>query len=324
MKKLSTIIIAVLIFSLCLAVTSFAAPPLEEIKDNYAVFSEDFQKLYVNDIPYTRVNTRDISYNYIEGDLEDEDYSLWQYETIVILSDTQKETVYSVDLAKYNKGIIFDAAINYHDGSTLNVSYIKDKNLEEYYTLVNGEYSSLVVDFVFPEDNKIYIDKNLLHDSQTHTFDSIKLDVSEIQEIYAVSGDENLGLHYGDLLVVGDDYYIYISEEPGTTYWESTEEEITVYKVTNEETKQKLDDGMQRYYEDDYGYMYNDDLLEGVSAVFLIIVFGAVPLSIAVTFIGLAIKARKKTYKKIFTVVSILSLLEVISFILTALLIFKK
>lgn len=341
MKKILSITLAVLMLSLCFVISASAvSQPKQEIK--YATFSEDFQKMFYNGNPYSRANTNGI-YLYVEPILNESEGSYVVDSVTEVyfqgeLSDEQKKTVDNVSVYSYdNQEVIFDVEIYYKDGSILNVSYIRNDYLNEYNQLINKEFDEFYVDFTWPEGNIVPINKDALSSPITKEFDFYHW----YDDCFYVEGsitNGKLRYSYGEIRYINGDYYYYNPElnKEAENYFNSdsyiygeysysyeSEPNVTLNKITDEATLAKLNEGLQKYYEDDMGYMYNDELLEGVSAVFLWILFGVIPFGIFLTFLVLAIKAKKKGYRKIYVTGSILSIAEVIVFIITSIYIFK-
>lgn len=340
MKKILSITLAVLMLSLFLGVNSFAiAPPKQETK--YVTFSEDFQKMFYDGKLYSRKNTSGIYFyediDYTEQGVYTETYALPNYQAT--LSDTQAENVDDIQIFSLNpfgSEVIFAVNIYYKDGATLSVSYLRSDYLEEYEKLINKEFDELYVDFGWPEGNIVEIKKDSLSSEITKKFD-----YWDYYDCFPIEGgldNGKLRYEYGEIRYINGDFYYYNPElnkevenyfnNDGYLYEEysysyETEPDVNLTKITDEATISTLDEALQKYYEDDMGYMYNDELLEGVSKVFLTILFGIIPFAAFILFLVLAIKAKKKGYRKIYVTGSIVSIAEVIVFIITSIYIFK-
>lgn len=341
MKKILSIILIVTVLSLGFIVSvSAVLPPKQEIK--YATFSDDFQKMFYNGNPYSRANTNGI-YLYVEPILNESGGSYVVDNVAEVyfqgeLSDEQKKTVDFVSIYSYdNQEVIFDVEIYYKDGSNLNVSYIRNDYLNEYNQLINKEFDEFYVDFTWPEGNTVPINKDVLSSPITKEFDYYPW----YDDCFYVEGsitDGKLRYSYGEIRYINGDFYYYNPElnKEVENYFNSdsyiygeysysyeSEPKITLNKITDEATLATLNEGLQKYYDDEMGYMYNDELLEGVSKVFLTILFAIIPFAAFVIFLVLAIKAKKKGYKKIYITGCILSVAEIATFIAAAIYLFK-
>lgn len=345
MKKILSITLVALMLSLSFVVSASAVPTTkQEVK--YATFSDDFQTMFYDGKPYSRANTdglyyyEDIEYSeydeYDESDVYSDSYAMVTYE--VSLSDSQKNIIKSIRLYSYNSAgseVIFDAEIYYKDGATLMVSYLLNDYLNEYNKLMNKEFDEFYVNFGWPEGNIVPISKELLSSQITKNFDYWEYSDSFFVEGSVKNG--KLRYSYGEIRYINGDFYYYNPElnKEAEEYFNDdayyddfshgyeTEPKVTLNLITDKATKEVLDEALKKYYEDDMGYIYNDELLEGVSKVFLTIMFGVIPFGVFITFLVLAIKVKKKCYKKIYIAGSVLSIAEVLTFIVTAIYIFK-
>ena len=337
MKKILSIALAVLMLSLSLIVTASAVPPPAPSKEDVklATFSEDFQNMFIEGTMYTRANTSNIYY--YEPIVSEESYI---YDDVidvgglnkVKLSNEQKKTVDYVSVYTYDSfGAMYEVEIYYKDGSSLTASYLLVDLMKEYNRLTNNDFDEFYVDFGWPEGNMVALNKDLLTSEQTREFDFWEYDDSFSVE-GAVKGG-SLRYYYGEIRYINKEYYFFdpiINKEvedflnsDAYIYGNATEPKVKLSLITDPATKAALDEALKKYYEDDMGYIYNDELLEGVSKVFLTILFGVIPFGAFITFLVFTIKAKKKTYKKIYLTGCIVSLAEVATFIATAIYLFK-
>ena len=341
MKKILSIALAVLMLSLGLIVTASAVPPPVPSKEDVklATFSEDFQNMFIEGTMYSRANTSNIYY--YEPIVYDEFEESYVYDDVDIgglvetkLSNEQKKTVDDVGVYTYDSfGAMYEVEIYYKDGSSLTASYLLVDLMKEYNRLINNDFDEFYVDFGWPEGNMVALNKDLLTSEQTREFDFWEYDDSFSVE-GAVKGG-SLRYYYGEIRYINKEYYFYdpkLNEEAeqylnSDTFYDDysyeAEPNVTLSLITDPSTKAALDEALKKYYEDDMGYIYNDELLEGVSKVFLTILFGVIPFGAFITFLVFTIKAKKKTYKKIYLTGCIVSLAEVATFIATAIYLFK-
>ncbi len=338
MKKIISVTLVVLMLSLCFVVSASAVPqPEEEIK--YATFSDDFTIMFLDGRPYSRVNLENI-YVYeepVDGEFYDKystDCSYIQpYSFEVKLSENQAESVNNVNVYPYDSyNAVCQVEIYYKDGALLTVSFLQNIYLKEYNKLIKYEYDEFFVNFNWPSDNIVPLTKDVLS-SQTTT----EFEYWQYNESFTVEGaitDGKLRHNFGEIRYINDEFYYYdplknkeaeefFSNNDEYSYEYETEPKVTLNLITDEATKEALEAALQKYYQDDFGYIYNDELLEGVSKVFLTILFGVIPFGALITFVVLTIKAKKKTYRKIYITGIIVSLAEIASFIAAAIYLFK-
>ncbi len=301
MKKImSVLLIAVLSFSLGL--TSLAT-------DNVVTFSEDFLKLYCNGYVYSRVDASKIEYDYDNVVAEFEEYTdadgvviyndKMQYNDFEhMLSDTQSEIVESVELSSNSQGTIIDAIIYYYDGASLSVTYLRDDYIEEYKKVTQGKCENYLIDFYYPEGNKIYLDGEVLTEGPKT---QIPHDTSFT--VYATASDDSFRASVGEIISHQGQYYFVNFAEIGVEtifdFYENYEsDKLPVYEITDENAITMLTEGEEKFYDDDYGFLYDDELSAGISKVFFTIVFGGIPAVATVVSLIFAIKS-KKLYKKL-------------------------
>lgn len=339
MKKILSITLAVLMLSLCFVVTVSAdATPIDtDTQVKIATFSEDFQNMFIDGTMYARANTTNIQYyeTPVFNEYNEEITDVID-EAVIIdckLSDEQKKTVDGVEVI-YNSSTetIYEVQIYYKDGSRLFAKYLLVDLMNEYNKLINHEFEEYYVDFAWPVGNVVALNEKAIFNQQTRVFDLYESD-DTFNVKCAVKGG-SLRYSYGELIYIDKEFYFYDPElnpeaeeyKAKTKYthdFESDKPKVKLGIITDTATKEALDEALQKYYKDDMGYMYNDELLEGVSKVFLTILFAVIPFGAFVAFLVFLIKAKKKTYKKIYLTGCILSLAEVAVFITTAIYLFK-
>ncbi len=347
MKKILSIALAVLMLSLSLIITASAVPPPAPSKENVklATFSEDFQNMFIDGTMYSRANTSNIYY--YEPIIYNESEEIYIYDDVIYddvinadalvkvkLSSEQKKTVDYVSVYTYDSfGAMYEVEIYYKDGSSLTASYLLIDLMKEYNRLINNDFDEFYVDFGWPEGNMVALNKEILTSAQTRKFDYWEYDDSFSVEGALEGG--SLRYYYGEIRYINKEYYFYdpkLNEEAeqyinSDTFYDDysyeAEPDVTLSPITDPATKAALDEALKKYYEDDMGYIYNDELLEGVSKVFLTILFGIIPFAAFVAFLVFTIKAKKKTYRKIYLTGCIVSLVEVATFIVTAIYLFK-
>ncbi len=327
MKKILSLVFAFMLIFSCFAVTAFA----EDVYNPVITFSEDYQKLYENGEPYSRIDASMLDlgfYSNLNYFIEDE--QLFQEKNnsyidrsgYVRLSDSQREAVKDVDIQQNRHGNIYYVELSFNDGSALTVTFLRDTYLEEYYTIISSDdkATEYKVDFVYPDGNVVKTKKSLLFgetvkltemDFETYYYD--------VQYVYAQNSDGSLVVLKGELISI-DDKYFYVdyaeSNLDESVYRYEGNGEFTkciFHEITDEQLISDFQNAERDYYDDDFGFLYDDEATDAVSAVFLILVFGIVP---AVIFVILLIKAirSKGVYKKLYGAVAAVSAAELTVF----------
>lgn len=336
MKKIRYIIITTFILSLCLAFTSFAA------EKPTVTFSEDFKTMYFDDYTYYQRDLNgfesaiDIEYicypeEHYEYDAEIGQDVLVSVENNYIdegnpvyaeykLSATQEKTVKSIDIA--GDDIIVYITVYYKDGTSLTVDLLREDYIDDYEALKEGKSDNYLIEYGWPEDNYVKVTKdNLIENEATE----IKLDyyLYDFQYIYITSEDEVLTYTPGYMYTIENEYYYLDFEENdihGVDYefFYSVEESgitVKLHKITDEKVLENIKIAEEKYYDDDLGFIYDDELASNISYVFLIIIFGVIPgIIFVVTFVFAIIK--KKTYRRLLFTASFFTLAEIIVFII--------
>ena len=350
MKKILPIILVALLLSLCFVPTVFAtAAPTPEIK--YVSFSDDFKTMYYEDKAFSRIDSTEISYyqpleidivpETVVADMNDtlsqttvveDSTAYYEYNYRAYLNDKQLAEVKNVYISVAQLEIIFNVEIRYKDGSVLLTSFLDNDYLEEQNKLINGEIDNYIVNFDYPQDNNVFIKKEVLISDEIHEFYFLQYDMTFNVIGYIDNG--SLQRRCGEIHIIDDEFYYLdynLNQDLYTVYYGNTyygsffyEEPLAkLYRITDEETVKVLKEALNRYYNDDMGYIYNNELQENVSKVFLTTLFGIIPLGSLVTFTVLTFKTKKKSYKKIYVTGCIVSLAEIIAFITSAICLFK-
>ena len=324
MKKFIHVIITVLILSLCLGVTSLATGTTD-VADDSAVstpvmtFSEDFQIMYYDGYEYYQKDLRMVETAYSDAyvfyGLSNADYEL---------TNTQKELVDNiyVDMFSTFSDIATTVEITYKNGTYLTISYLREDYVDDYEKFLNGDFSEIEINFRWPEGNVTKTNKNLLMTSKTKEISTEDFWFNSMDfAVCATTDDGALSYEIGQIVeVTGNYYYLDYNENNVTIYNDFMEEKDTqndtviLREITDEALIAEIDTAMEAFYEDDYGYLYNDELANAISYFFLILLFGVVPgIVFLVTFIFAFIKKGK--YRKLLFTASFFTLAEIITFI---------
>lgn len=303
MKKFISFIIALIVLSSCIGITSFAA--------SYDVtLSEDFSELYSAGKTYSMVDASKFQIYHEDSQKQ------------VVLSNSQKETVRDVFLETAANEIFFFADIKYKNGITLSISYLDNDYMDEYSKIINGDVENYTIDFYYPEGNIIEAKKEILFDyGNSVTLTSKDIDFSDTYDVYIGKEHDLLKIVAGVILVNDDDCFYVDFEEAGLTAdeWYSIYDypHVKAHKIKDEALLDKIYDAQDRYYRDDLGFFYDDDFTESISTALIIFVFAVIPLALFILFLILAILS-KTVYKKLFTVICALSAAELTVFAIIA------
>lgn len=304
MKKFRYLIVAALLLFSCLGLTAFAA-------DSSVTISDDYQKLYMNGNSYSRFNVSRV-----------ETYYDLVVDTPVELSATQQELIASVELQTNAQENVVHADIYFNDGAVLSVGFLQDDYLEAYNEFISSEDGIYVIDFEWPAGNTVDATTADLLGNET-TLDRTVLEWCSHYPVIIRSADGSLELYKGALIVFEDKYYYSDFDEIGVTDWYDfnpySYDYLAAHEITNASLLADIQEAENEFYADDLGFLYNDDLTEVISTIFLVFVFAVIPLAILIVFLILAIRS-KTIYRKLFSGICIFSGAELIVFgIITAL-----
>ena len=308
MKKLKYLILTVILLFSCLGFTAFA-------EGSAATISDDYQTLCIDGNTYSRFNASMIDADYYVVDVS------------VELTALQQETIDKIEFSMTEDSIVAYADIYFKDGGNLYAGFLRDDYLKMYNELSTSENGEYIIDFQYPEDNIVPVEKSKLFGNPVVlTYED--LEWCDYYSVVMRSEDENLSVYKGSIIFIDDDGYYVDYEEVGVKSWYEFDpyeyEELPAYEISDEELIASLREGESAYYADDFGFFYDDNFTETLSAVFLIFVFAIVPFVILVVFLVLAIRS-KTVYRKMFAAISILSGAELVIFaIITAVIMMCK
>lgn len=308
MKKiLPAIILSVLLFS-CFSFTVFAQTP--------NTISEDYQTLVLDDDVYHRV---DISV----FDMYHDAY----YETFtdqISLSEAQQDAIKNIDLSSFEDGNLRLMDITFYDGAMLSVYFLHEDYISFYEDVTSGQVSDYIIDFEWPKENTVDTTRTELFNNHT-ILSEHELQSCDYFPVVTRSEDKALTAYTGTLVTVDGTYYYIDTADAGLDNkgylvpYDYTE--LSAYEITDDTLLADIEEGIAKYHNDDLGYLYNDDLSDIISAVFLIFVFGIIPFVIMILFLIFAIRS-KTSYKKLFRTIYLLSAAELIIFaVLTSIII---
>jgi len=243
----------------------------------------------------------------------------------VKLSPTQEESIKKVDLLSDYDEIAFFADIVYKNGIKLSVSYLREDFMDDYTRLLNNEFESYTIDFLWPEGNTVTASKESLSGEKV-TLTSEELMRISAYDVYADNGTEVLRYITGSLLIYDDDYYYVDFKEIGYDvselygFYPSDYKKLDAHKITDQTLILNLAGAENRYYDDNLGFFYDDDFTEKISAVFIVFVFAVIPLAVCILFLIFTIRS-KAIYRKLYAAVTLISAAELAIFTILAVMI---
>lgn len=327
MKRILTALISVLLLISACSVGTFAAEEdwveyeevvvslddsyeYEEIEENHPTLSEsvtvkfsaDYRTIYFGKEKYSVFNDKfinDVDY-----------YDL--YNNIEYASGGTE--IDNTDLDADRTGSIIYATIYYKDGTQFTAAYLKDKYRKEVENASNNRVSKYIIDFYWPEENRIIAEPQALFGSETNLY-SWNVEAAVTFDVTTEISNKII-IDKGCLLIIDDEFYYIDYNEANLTYEDiaNAYDEDRAYparKITDEELIKKLSAAEDKYYTEDGGFLYDDDFTMSLGEVVIIFVFIVIPAAIFIAGIIFLIKSSKK-YKKFFIFISAISLTEII------------
>lgn len=317
-RKLCIVSITVLIM-FCLAITSMADVAVKK----QVSFNDDFTKLYYNGKTFSRFDANSIDYDYDDLYLPEEDYefddgvyaySPWESDFDVVPNKNHTNVADIYVYSNYKENIFF-ATIDYKDGSTLTCSFLRDDYRAEYDRITSGKADVYTVDFSWYETYEVQIEAKHL---KTGKNEQIDYNFTTDYDVYIEANDKSFRYCAGILMDYNGSFYYFDFAEAGITYseyiegYDLYENKITARLIEDTETIEALNEGKEIYNEDS-GFIFDDDFAVGISKLFFGILLLLVPFVICIGSLVLFIKSKKPIYKKIFATICVLSLLVIIT-----------
>ena len=300
MKRIIALILAVFCLS---SICVFA-----ETAENVAYVNEDFSTLTLNGERYETFDS---------ATLRTSEFS--EFKCTFDLTDTQKETVERIYTQVNEKGNIITAEYTFKNGSVLNAYYLHEDFLEEYNTVKSDDWNLCEIDFIYPDGNKLNITRDKLFGESYNLF-MAEVDIGNWFDVSAVSKDNSFSDTKGILIDTYEEYYYLDFKTAGITYSDFDIESyanLSVYKITDPQFEEQIDNAIEEYYADDYGFLDDDKTTKKVSDIVLVIIFLILPFAVFVLFFVLALRSKTK-YKKFFRTIYILALILTLVFLILA------
>lgn len=298
MKRKITILFVLLSLVLTLAVSASAAAP------HTLTPSEDLQTVVLDDETYVRANTSYLSPYYVEA-------------TAQVQLTEEQQTRYEQVMLYFNEEHPAAIRVDYYevDGMTVQVSYIREDLYEPYMELLEQE--TVTVSFRYPYDNDAITEKSLLCGEATVLYLDQLRKAMEF-EVYAV-GQESLTIRKGWLLVFDDEYYYVDRIENDLLKDDELHNlpRVDGWKVTDPDLCARFDKALDLYYGEGFGVLEDPEISDKVTGVFMILLFGFLPLLVLVLFAVFAFLTKKKTYRTLYILICAWALLVLAALITT-------
>ena len=253
MKKFISYIITILLLCSCLGLSVFANFAKATISDNT-------QEIYWEQNTYLRFNTSELVTDY-------------GHEVEVVLSDQQRKTIDNVLLTRNDTMTMLRADIYYKDGSVLTAEFLREDYVETYENLLKEDSGTYVIDFQFPKGNTLTVEKTALFGEKA-TLTSKDLEWCNYFPVVMKSEDEIITTYHGALINIDSDYYYVDFKETQVESWYEFDPygytELSVYEISDAILLADIESCMEEYYSEDFGFLFNDNLSESISLIFLI------------------------------------------------------
>ncbi len=341
MKKYLVLFISFIILLLSLCIPSFAA------NKRVITLSDDYEYMYYNGYTYTRADAsmlrfidRDLfefeeSENATDSIVEDSDgiYSYTAYDNYqnyykIKLNKEQNKAVKMVEVTNCSHDEeIFFIIIYFNDGSELHIDFICENSIDDYNKVISGNTKEYHVDFLWPDNNTISAKKDEFFTGSKTTINA--WDYEYDYPVYASTPTESFDAEIGIILKLEGSYYFYSFIESNIKssldfYNMPENQKIKVIKLSDTDIIEKIKIGEEKRQEDNFGYLYNDELKEAVAKIFFALVFAIVPAVVSVATFILALKSKKALYKRLLFATCGISVAEIITFIYIAFTLFNK
>ncbi len=273
-------------------------------------FEDNYTIMKCGSYDYSRFNDANIYF--------DNEYAV---RNNIVLTKEQSYEISAIYLSSTESGSIVWAEFEFLDGSTTTATFKNQDVWSEKEALDADNVTEYTIDFEYPIDNVLEVKKSEIKENVS-TLEFCPDDYTYFY-VKAYSSDKSFYIEKGVLVTYRGDYYFLDYQENGiiTSFTSLNNREYMVHKITNEKLIEKIDEHTDEFYGGDFGFLFDDSFTETVSNVFLIMVFFVLPLLAFITFLILTIRAKKKIYKRAFAVIDILTALEMIIFVIIALII---
>ena len=295
-KKIISFIAAIMVLVPCLFINVFA-------QNNDIIILNGGQNLQYRGNTYMRFDASAVYFDseeYLEN---------IKYDTIEIKS---------ADYEISKNAVMITAYFNYRDGSTLTAYFIDQRYYDEF--LSTSENNNYSIDFHYPDEVVVPATKDELFGPKT-TISENELLFCDEYDVTVQDPDQIYSIETGRLLICDNDYY-YVDYKEADIYdplefYPSEMQSLDVHKITNPELCEQI---KSAYGNGGTFDLFSSDFFGGISTAFVIIIFFIIPLAVLILFIILYNRAKSNTYKKILLSIWIAAAIELLVFVVTALL----
>ncbi len=300
-KKISSLIIAVLLIIPCICISVSAATPEIEILNNA-------QKLEYQGNSFVRFDASLVDFD-VEDYINDVNYNIGG--------------IKSADYELSRNNAIIRASFTYDDGSILTATFINENFYYSEYQRLTQNPDEYTVEFYYPNYNTVTADADAFYGEVTNLYGDDLWDSSRM-DVTANMTDNTFYINKGCLFITDDAYYYFDYARAGFTdpYGfdpDAVEGWIEAYKITDPELCTQLDEAYSKYNDDFIGLL-DGDFSESIGIVFLCIAFAVIPLAALIVFLILALRAKTPRYKKLLGAICITAVAELLVFIIAVLL----
>lgn len=293
MKRKILVLFVLLSLLVTLSVSAVATTP------HTLTIAEDLQQVTMDGETYVRANISNLEgyFSKLDVTVELTEGQQAEYERVELYRMPQTPAVIQLDIYKT-------------DDIMLEVSYIREDVFPGYLALL--EQTEYTVRFLYPFNNDVITERSQLYGEATTLY---KDDLSKARtfEVYAVN-EEFMTIYKGWLVSIGENYYYVDMEENGFTQntFLTGQPKVSAYEVTDQVLIDRFENAMDEYY-DGMGIFEDPEVSDNVSAIFMVIMFGFLPLVVLVTFTVFAIITKKRIYRTQYIIVCTCALLVLIS-----------
>lgn len=295
MKKIFSIIISLVVISLC-----FVCPTIAQA-ESVITFSSDFQTAYMGDYIYEVQYTDDLVF-YCEKELPN----------YIELTEEQRDIVRYVEVLSTEDDSILEVTLKYKNGTTTILTMLRSDCLQTYLDLYDKKE-------VYRLDVGFYKNEYLEHHGASFESEYLMVGAWELMDcdFYEVTTpcEYDFEQFRGYLLDCDGEYY-FVDCDDVLKYWHEiyhfspyTSENIFAFKINDQELIDKLDKAFG-YTGFEYGSNIENILANG----FIVFLFAIIPLGLFVAALIASIKA-KGIYKKLFKTIWITCAVELFGFV---------
>lgn len=275
-----------LILALLLSV-SVSAVSADELKSatqevtEYIYLSPDLMTVTREKQTYVRFNDDQLS-----------GYFKWTDDQLV-LPDELEDQIKSWAVSSFD-GIAYLVELEYYDGVSMQISYIRQDLQEKYQYLLTCK--TVTVDFREPEDNVLELTLDYEKMEEDVFFED---DISGMITFDVTTEGDGMKVERGQIIEKNDQFYYFDYAENKTTYIYDLKT-AKVWHITDQAMYDQCKQASDAYFDEGLGFMEEEEFSLNFTVAFLAVMFGAMPVIILVLFLVLAIRAKKPVYRNMF------------------------